>query len=404
MPKTASRLLASAAALAAVLVSVAPARAEVVSRFVMRINDEVATLRDYELLKAELEEAILNRPDLTLQQRRDALAELGERVYRNMYEDLLLVSRARQLGITVTEQDIDEQIARIRERMELTSDEDFQRALDSSGLTLAQLREQTRKNILSQAVLGREVYANIEIDEEILRRYYRDHPEQFTIPEKLRLRELIVLEEPNSEAEERRRLAELIRGEVLGGRPLDEVAAARSAEGVTSGLIDIGWVSAGDLAPELEEAVWGLELNRLSEPIEGRGGTHLVEVLERQPPTLRPYSDVADRIRTFERERRAAEQVEDYFAKLEDQAFIRLDPPPEAAGFRRLAGELFSEPGLLAPDAAADGGPPEEGEAEAGEDVVPTAEEIEIDPEPGDDAGEPIPPSSPEPPPPPDGG
>lgn len=411
MPRNASRLLAFAAALTAVLVSAAlwgaaaaPARAEVVSRFVMRINDEVATLRDYERLKAELEQMILSRPDLTLQQRRDALAQLGERVYRNMYEDLLLVSRARQLGITVSEEDIDEQIARIRERMELTTEEDFQRALAESGMTLAQLREQTRKTILTQAVLGREVYANIEVDEEILRRYYRDHPEQFQIPERLRLRQLVVLEEPTPEAGERRRLAETIREEILGGRPLDEVAAEHSAEGLTSGLIDPGWVSAGDLAPELEQAVRGLDLNALSEPIESRGGTHLVEVLERQPATLRPFTEVADQIRALERERRAAEQVEDYFARLEEEAFIRLDPPPEAAGFRRLAAEPSSEPELIAPGAATDGGPPDDGEIEAAEDVVPTAEEIEIETEPGEDPGEPIPPSSPEPPPPPDGG
>lgn len=403
-PKIASRLLASAAALAALLAPAAPARAEVVTRFVMRVNDEVATLRDYELLKAEAEELILNRPDLTLQQRRDALAQIGERVYRNMYEDLLLVSRARQLGIDITEEQVDEQIARIRERLDLATEEDFQSALDATGMTVAQLREQTRKSLLSQAVLGREVYANIEIDEEILRRYYRDHPEEFTVPEKLRLRELIVLEEPTPAAEERRRLAERIRAEVLGGRPLDEIAADYSAQGLTSGVIDVGWVSAGDLAPELEKAVWGLELNQLSEPIDARGGTHLVEVLERQPATLRPYTEVADRIRALERERRAAEQVEDYFAELEEEAFIRLDPPPEAAGFRRLAAERSAEPELVIPDGATDGGPPAARDETAG-DTLPAADEIEIDiePEPGD-RPEPIPPSSPEPPPPPDEG
>ena len=397
MPKTARQLLA-AAALAAVFASAAPARADVVSRFVMRINDEVATLRDYETLKAELEQAILNRPDLTLQQRREALAQLGERVYRNMYEDLLLVSRARQLGIAITDQDVDDQIARIRERMELTEDDAFRQALAASGLTLAQLREQTRKNLLSQTVLSREVYSKIDIDEEILRRYYRDHPEQFQIPERLRLRGLVVLEEPTPEAAERLRLAAEIRDEILGGRPLDEVAAEHSTEGLTSGLIDLGWVSAGDLDPDLERAVWGLDLNALSEPIEGRGGTHLVEVLEREPATVRPFTEVVDQIRALERERRAAELAEDYFAELEEQAFIRLEPPPEAAGFRRLAAERPAEPELVAPGAATDGGPPD---AE-GDGVVPAAGEIEIDTE--TEPGEPVPPSSPEPPPPPDGG
>ena len=392
MPKIASRLLAGAALLAAALAAPEPAGAAVVSRFVMRVNDEVATLRDYELRKADLEQMILSRPDLTLQQRREALAQLGERVYRNLYEDLLLVSRARQLGIAITDQQVDEQIARIRERMELTADEDFEQALAASGMTLAQLREQTRKSLLSQTVLGREVYAKIEIDEEILRRFYRDHPEQFQVPEKLHLRELVVLEEATPEPDRRLELAAAIRAEVLAGRPLAEVAAERSAAGTTSGLIDHGWVAPGDLDPDLERAVWALEAGALSEPIAARGGAHLVEVVAREPSYVRPFAEVSEDIRALERERRAAREIEDYFARLEDQAFIRLDPPPEAAGFRRLAAERPAEPELVAPPAG-DGRPPAAPEAEG---AVPTAGEIEA----GGDPGEPVPPSSPEPPPP----
>jgi parvulin-like peptidyl-prolyl isomerase len=393
--KTASQLLA--AALAAVLLPAAPADAAVVSRFVMRINDEVATLRDYEQRKEELEKAILTRPDLTLQQRREALGQLGERVYRNMYEDLLLVSRARQLGITVTDEEVDEQLGRIRERMGLTADEDFQGALASSGLTLAQLREQTRKNLLSQTVLGREVYSQIEVDEEILRRYYRDHPDQFQEPEKLHLRSVVVLAEATPDPGQRRELAAAIRAEVAAGRPLDEVAAERAIAGTTSGLIDLGWVAPGDLDPGLERAVWGLATGALSEPIEARGGAHLVEVVAREAAFLRPFSEVAEEIRALERERRAAQEIEEYFTRLEDQAFIDLDPPPEAAGFRRLAAEPPVGPELVAPAAAGDGAAPPAPETEA---AVPAAEENETEIEAGGDPGEPVPPSSPEPPPP----
>jgi parvulin-like peptidyl-prolyl isomerase len=409
VPKIASRLLAGAALLAAALAAPAPADAAVVSRFIMRINDEVATLRDYEQRKAELEEMVLTRPDLTLQQRREALAQLGERVYRNMYEDLLLVSRAHQLGITVTDQQVDEQIVRIRERMELTSDEEFEQALAGSGMTQAQLREQTRKSLLLQTVLGREVYAKIEVDEEILRRYYRDHPEEFQVPERLHLRELVVLEDATPEADRRLELARAIRAEVLAGRPLDEVAAERSAAGATSGLIDHGWVAPGDLHPDLERAIWSLDTGALSEPIAARGGDHLVEVVAREPPFVRPFSEVSAEIEAKERERRAAREVEVYFARLEDEAFIDLDPPPEAAGFRRLAAERPAAPELTAPPAG-DGGPPAAPEAEG---AVPAAEETEPEgetegvpaaeeaaTEPGGDPGEPVAPSSPEPPPP----
>lgn len=382
------RSLAAALAAAVAVALALPAGAEVVTRLVMRINDQVVTLGDYEKRKADLERAVLDRDDLTLQQRRDLLAEAGERIFRQMYEELLLLSRAEQLGLTVTEQEIDDQIGRIREQMGLETDEDFANALASSGMDLAELREQTRRNLLSQMVLGREVYAKIDIDEQILRRYYRDHPEEFQVPERRRLREVVVLEEATPDAGERRRMATEVREQVLTGRVLEELAAERSATGVTSDLIDIGWVSAGDLAPELEEAVWGLDLGALSEPIEARGGTHLVEVLESEPASVRPFSEVADAIRALHRQRRAAEETEEYVARLEQQAFIRLDPPPEAEGFRSLAAEPPAGPELTVPEAAHDGAEPGASGAEdgiervAGEDGTGRQPKVEDDADP----------------------
>lgn len=410
MPKAARPLLAAFAAVL-VLAGATPAPADVVSRFVMRINDEVATLREYEKRKADLERMLLERDDFTLQQRREALEQVPERIFRQMYEELLLISRARQLGISITDQQVEEQLRRIREQMGLQTDDQFQNALAMSGMTVDELREQTRRNLLAQSVIGREVYSQIDVDEEILRRYYRDHPERFMVPERLRLREVVVLEEATPQAEDRQRLAEAIRAEVIAGRPLDEVIAERGEDSLISGMIDVGWVSAGDLAAELEEAVWGLEPGQISEPIEARGGTHLVEVTAREPAVLKPFAEVEEEIRDIERQRRAAEEFEEYFAKLEDQAFVRLDPPPGAEFFRRLTAEPLQGPADLLAPGARDGGDPAAAPAtdpaaapaaDPGADpgappegLVPTAEEIEA----GGTPGEPVPASPADPPP-----
>lgn len=413
MPKASSRFLFKTllALAAAGLLAGGAAAADVVTRFVMRINDEVATLHEYEKRRAELERIILQRDDLTLQERREALEQTPERVFRQMYEELLLLSRARQLGITVSDQQVEEQLARIREQMGLRTEQEFQQALAMSGMTLEELREQARRSLLSQSVIGREIYSQIEVDEEILRRYYRDNPDQFMVPERLRLREVVVLEDKTPDAGERLRLAEEIRAEVIGGRSLEEVAEEREAGGLSSGLIDVGWISAGDLSAELEGAVWGLQAGQISEPIAARGGTHLVEVVAREPAAQKPFAEVEEEVRDIERQRRAAEEFEEYFARLENEAFVRLDPPPGAEFFRRLTSEPLQGPGELlapaedgaAPDGAApEGAPPGAPDPAAAEPpavpegVIPTAEEMEA----GGDPGEPVPPSSPEPPPP----
>lgn len=379
------------------LASATPAVADttVVNRIVLRINDRVATLRDYERRRAELEQAILAREDMTLQERRDAMNQIGLRVYRQIYEELLLLSRADQLSISITEADIDEEIDRIRGQMGLTDAAEFDQALLSTGLTLAALREQTRKNLLTQTVIGREVYAKMGIDEEILRRYYRDNPERFMVPERYRLREIVVLADGGPELAERLRLGEELRQQILGGRALDEIAEEQSATGTTSGLIDLGWVSASDLTPELREAVETLSPGAVSPPVESRGGAHLLELAEREEARRRPFSEVADEIRLIERQRRSVAELEKFFTKLEDEAYLVLDPPEEAKGFRGLtrgdgagdagAGDAGVPPLLATPAASVgstEGGGPEDG-AEAAQ---PLEDQPLEDPAP-DDAG-----------------
>ena len=65
----------------------------------------------------------------------------GEVVFKNLYEDLLLQSRADQLNITASEQEVDASVLQMRENFNITSDEQFRGALAQSGMTEQDLRE-----------------------------------------------------------------------------------------------------------------------------------------------------------------------------------------------------------------------------------------------------------------------
>jgi parvulin-like peptidyl-prolyl isomerase len=392
----------SAPALAlATLAAAAPLDAEVVNRVVLRVNDKIATLFEYEERKADTEREVLRREDLPLQQRRDLLNHLGETVFRDLYEEMLLLSRADQADVQVSEADVDAAVARMRENFGIESDEDFQAALAQNGMTPAGLREQMRRNIKMQTLLSQEVQSKIEIDEEVLRRHYRDHPEEFQVGEQLRLHELVVLDEGGLAPDERAALAARLREGLIGGRSLAELAQEHAASGSTSGLIDLGWVSKGDLAADLEAAVWGLQAGEASAPVAARGGIHLIQVVERREATLRPFAEVAEEIRGRERQRRFADEYRAYLDRLEREAFIQADPPADARNFRAAAagpGSLASglpvEPGAAGGEGG-DGGPPESAAPDpaapaAPEPAAPPAAEPPAEP-PAEPAGRPAP-------------
>lgn len=322
------------------------AQAEMVNRIVLRVNDQIATLMDYQERKADYLREVLRR-EQDPQERTRLMAEAGEEVFSEMFRDLLLQSRADQMGVDITEAQIDESVGQLRQNFGIKTDEEFAAALAQSGVTLEQFRHQMRNNLRVQEVRGREVQAKVKVDEDDLRRYYRKNQEEFRLPEQIQVREVVVLDEGGDTPAYRQALAESIRREATGGKSLADAVAALAKPGATSSVIDHGWVSKGDLDKSLETAAWPLKVGEVSEPVAARGGLHLLQVSERRESQIPPFADVQARIRTREQERVFREEIAKYMVELEKKALIVADPPQEAANFRqRLAAKEMVESGL----------------------------------------------------------
>jgi parvulin-like peptidyl-prolyl isomerase len=328
------------ASLLAVLLAGAPGlalHAEVLNSVVLRVNDHIATLRDYQQRKQAFVEEVSRRQEDPVEKRR-TLEQAGEIVFKDMYDELLLQSRADQLGVEITTQQVDAAIQQMREGYNLKTDEEFRAALAQSGLSEARLREQLRGNLRLREVMSREVNAKVQVEEDDVRRYYSKNVEEFRVPEQVQLRELVVLEEAVSDAARRSQIAAEIRAAVAGGQTLEQAIESFKTLGQTSGVIDVGWVSPGDLDPALESAAWKLEKGAVSEPVAARGGLHLIQVTDRTPSRVRPFAEVAKEIQGKEEDRIYREELARYMVDLQRQALIVADPPAEAAGFRRLLG------------------------------------------------------------------
>jgi hypothetical protein len=190
--------------------------------------------------------------------------------------------------------------------------------------------------------MGREVQSRIKLDEDDLRRIYQRDREQFKQPEQVQLREIVVLEEGGlPTVEERQKLAEQIRQAVSsgsGGKSLADAVAETSGKGQTSGVIDVGWVTPGDLDPSLEAAVWKLAPGAVSEPVSGRGGLHVLQVVDRKEARIPVFSEVQEQIRNREQRLKMQDEIGLYMAELEKKSLVVTEPPPGAENFRRQLG------------------------------------------------------------------
>jgi peptidyl-prolyl cis-trans isomerase SurA len=126
-----------------------------------------------------------------------------------------------------------------------------------------------------------------------------------------------------SEAEARRRLADLRERIVAGGADFAELARLHSADGTAARGGDLGWVFPGDTVPDFERAVDALKPGELSQPVKTPFGWHLVQVLERRVASL-PAERVRLLARQALRERKSEEAHQEWLRQLRDRTFVEI--------------------------------------------------------------------------------
>ncbi len=344
--------------------------AEVVNRIVLRVNEEIFTLHEYEERKGNEISMILADPRFDSAQRQERLAEVGKAVMQSSFSEMLLLSFANQHGIRVSDAEVEEAVGNLLKNQGIETQDQLQQALASSGMTLEQVRENTYRELLWQQVVGREVQPKVVIGDEELRAYYRSHQEDFRVPEQRWLKDVVVLESSGVDEAELRRVADEIRTRLAAGGEPEEVLAPYQEKGLTGGIVDLGWLRSGELEATLSSTAWSLSPGDYSQPVLGRGGYHILHLAEVREAEQKPLAEVEDLIRQREFGRRFNTELRTFLADLEKKSYIQEDVPEEAVGYRAMMSkfetqdeiELFRAPVLETP---ADEAPAEEASGNA---------------------------------------
>ncbi|MGW8394894.1 peptidylprolyl isomerase [Pseudoduganella sp. HUAS MS19] len=126
-----------------------------------------------------------------------------------------------------------------------------------------------------------------------------------------------------SAADAKRKLQELKERLDNKAAKFEELARLFSNDSSASKGGDMGWLYPGDTVPEFEQAMNGLKLGQVSEPVETSFGYHLIEVLERKTDDVSKEKQRAA-ARNALRERKLVEAVEDWQRQVRDRAYVEF--------------------------------------------------------------------------------
>ena len=188
------------------------------------------------------------------------------------------------------------------------------------GSSLEQEKASYAERNLGRSVIGQNINRKREVTHQEMLDYYREHLQDYELEAKVRWERLSVQFAKTPNKDEAYRLIADMGNEVLRGAPFSAVAKRRS-QGLRAeqgGRYD--WTPKGSLKSEvIEEALYKLPLNRLSQIIEDDRGFHIVRVLDRMEAGHLPFREVQTNIKQAFQKKHFDEQVSEYIAKLRDE-------------------------------------------------------------------------------------
>ncbi len=151
------------------------------------------------------------------------------------------------------------------------------------------------------------IAATIEVPEEEVRAAYDERADQFAVPERRAVQQILF------EAEEPARAAH---ARITSGE--DFAAVALDATGTEASALDLGLLRRGDLPAGTADAVFGVGVDGVTAPVESPFGWHVFRVTAIQPGTTTSFDDARQRIRDEIARDRALDRVYEGANALED--------------------------------------------------------------------------------------
>ncbi|TAM48116.1 MAG: hypothetical protein EPN53_10630 [Acidobacteria bacterium] len=304
-------------ALTTIVLATAAAAAErhLVEGIVVRVNDRILTTTD-----------IRDRAN-------ERAAETGKPVSRDQYPELIseaademcMLERANELKLEVSSEELNAAIQQLREQNHVPDDAAFEKTLHDLGLTLEGLRARVRDNILVSRLLKHEL-GDLPITEAELRQRFEREKDKFTIGERVHLEHIVMpvaadkSDEAATLAAARRLVAAARAGGDFKALVQQEVQAGRGTGG------DLGTVLVTDMRAEVRDAIAKLKPGEISDPFESPAGVHIVQVIERIPPTVRPFKEVEDELRDHELADRYRAHLSSVVAELKKRYSVEIHP------------------------------------------------------------------------------
>jgi peptidyl-prolyl cis-trans isomerase SurA len=300
--------------------------------------DVWAVVNSKNILRADVEKVYRTRvnADAPAPSQEEALS-LKLNILDELINSELLLDRANKMNLVASDAEVEE---RFTEQKSPFTEEEFQKKLKDSGLTVDDLKSDIRRELSIDKLLNREVVAKISITDQDISDFYMRNRAQFNVAEtQYHIASIVVTPHPDPNVHNRKndkvtneaeagRKAAMLEQQLEKGTDFSELAMDYSEDTSSSTGGDLGFIGESSLNksdPELKRTILAMKPGETSRPIQIKDGTYnILRLIAKEPAGDRQFTDpqVQQAIRDALRSRKEQLLRSAYLIEARDDAHV----------------------------------------------------------------------------------
>jgi len=297
----------------------------VVEKVVAIVNDAIILASELDARMVPVRNEANQIADPKERERR--LAKQTSQTLDEMINEELIVQAAEAAKVEVEANEVQAALDEIKQQNSL-DDAGLAQVLAAQGYTLANYKQELRRQLLRLRAQNQLVAPKVNVTEEDVRaKYDQMHRRSEAVSAVSLSHILFKLPEHPSEQQLTDAKAKALKAieRVKGGEEFAKVAAEISEDDGTKATGGaLGWFQRGSINPEWEPIVFAMEKGDVRGPIAGPQGFHVFLVTEVKRSDLKPFADMKEQLSRDLRRREMDKQTQAWVEELRKKAYIDI--------------------------------------------------------------------------------
>ncbi len=290
-------------------------------------KEQVARVNGTVISRVELERALkvmLSQNQVEQPLAPEMLQQAEDAALDQLISAELLYQEATKLEIKDLDKQVAEKVA--LNRAKFKSDEELEKALKGVDMTLKDMQDFTRKDIVIANLIESQFVSKSAVSEAEARKFYDENLEKyFKKPESARASHILIGTDEKSTPEERKKAkekAEALLKRVKAGEDFAAIAKSDSTCPSSSQGGDLGTFGRGQMVAPFEQAAFALKPGEVSGVVETQFGYHIIKLTEKQEAATEKFEDVKAKIQEFLKQEKVQKEISDRVEALREKAKI----------------------------------------------------------------------------------